>query len=162
MDDTAQGTAVLVAIRRIVRAIARAGRALARESGLTVPQVLTLEAIADGDGEATASSIRERVQVSPGTLSGIVQQLVERGLVARTRDAVDRRRVTLTLTEDGRARVSTAPQTLQHRLLARLGAMSDDERERVLAALHGVVELLEAEDLDASPILTEVVDLADG
>lgn len=146
--------AVLIAIRRIVRAVSLHSRHLGRASGLTVPQLLTLKAVGDaGPDGTTASAILDAVGVSPGTLSGIVQRLVDAGQLARARDPRDRRRVVLRLSDTGRATLDDAPRPLQERFLERLSALPDSERDALLDALERIVDMMEAGDLDASPIL---------
>lgn len=146
---------ILSAIRRIVRAVDLHSRTLRRESGLNVPQLLTLEAIAHARRPPVlATDLARQVGVSPGTMSGIVEHLVRDGLVDRQRAADDRRRVHLSLSAIGRARLDDAPTLLQKRLLERLHQLPDGERADIQRVLEQVIGLMEARDLDASPILT--------
>jgi DNA-binding MarR family transcriptional regulator len=72
----------------------------AREAGLTPQQHQALLAI-KGAPDADSVSIRllsERLLISHNTAVELVDRLVEGGLVARTRDADDRRRARLELT----------------------------------------------------------------
>jgi len=147
--------AVLTSIRRIVRAVSLHSRKLGRVAGLTVPQLLTLRAVADaGPGGTTASEILDDVGVSPGTLSGIVQRLVTAGQLQRARSQQDRRRVVLTLTASGRDVLASSPRPLQARFVERFEALPPGQRQRLVEALDQIVAMLEAEEIDASPILT--------
>lgn len=147
--------AVLTSLRRIVRAVSLHSRHLGRVAGLTVPQLLTLRAVDDaGPDGTTASEILDEVGVSPGTLSGIVQRLVEAGLLQRSRSRQDRRRVVLTLTVAGRDALGSSPRPLQARFVERFEALAPAERQALVDALERIVAMMEAEPIDASPILT--------
>jgi len=74
------------------------------EIGLTMPQMVTLLAIHDS-GSCRMGSLADVTQQSGGTLTGIVDRLIDDGLVERVRSAADRRVIEVTLTPEGRARV---------------------------------------------------------
>ncbi len=150
------GYLVLRSIRQIVRQVARHSRTMARETGLTVPQLLCMRAIEDhqSDGEdVTLAMVAEDVSLSNSTVSGVVSRLVEAGFVDRGRSSVDRRRLCLSLTTAGRERLDELPGPLQETFLKRLQLLSDSEQQRILAGLDKVVRLMNAESLDAAPVL---------
>src|SRR3546814_11753090 len=62
---------------------------LAREVGLTTPQVVLLQAVRDL-GEVTTGQLSRRVSLSQGTVTTILDRLESRGLVERYRSAADR------------------------------------------------------------------------
>jgi DNA-binding MarR family transcriptional regulator len=89
------------------------------EIGLTMPQMVTLFAIR-GAGTCRMSELAETTQQSAGTLTGIVDRLIEDNLVARVRDVDDRRVVQVTLTPQGEeclARVELARREDMERML---------------------------------------------
>lgn len=148
------GYRALRSIRRIIRQVSTHSRQLAQQSGLTVPQLLCMRAIADlPAGEVTVAAVAETVDLSRSTVSTITERLVRAGLVDRARSSRDRRRVELSLTAEGRGRLAAMPRPLQDRFLARLGALDAEEQEAILATLERVVGLMEAEELDAAPML---------
>lgn len=158
----ALGFRVLRSLRRILRQVDAHSRGLARDTGLTVPQLLCMRAILEREGhpdEVTVAAVADAVGLSRSTVSGVVDRLVRAGLVARPRSDRDRRRLDLRLTDDGRARVDAMPRPLQDRFLARLAALPDDEQARLLDALERVVNLMDADDLEAAPMLTPGVDV---
>lgn len=79
------------------------------EIALTMPQMVTLFAIR-GAGTCRMSELAEITQQSAGTLTGIVDRLIEDNLVARVRDMDDRRVVQVTLTAHGEERLSRVEQ----------------------------------------------------
>lgn len=146
---------IVTQIRRIVRAIHLHSQRLSRSIGLTVPQLVLLQAIEDSPPqEATASRLREGIGVNAATMSGLVDRLVRRGFLERQRSESDRRVVLLRLTETGRSALERTPSPLQAQVLASLSALPDEERTAILSSLQYIVHLMEAESLDASPILT--------
>lgn len=161
-EDTSAGFQVLLAIRMVVRRISEHSRWLSREVGMTVPQVLTLKVVAEIPPEdATVGRISDALSLSPATTSRIIDRLESAGLVMRERRAKDRRKVCVSVTDRGRTRYQALPTPLQDRFLRRLNALPPDERDGIRAALARVVELMEAEDAEAAPILAPQADLGD-
>ncbi len=156
---------VLTAIRQIVRRISEHSKSLSRDVGLTVPQLMCLKAIAEleeATSEITVAMVGKQVQLSPATVSRIIDRLVRAGLVDRERRSKDRRRVCLSLTPAGLERFQTSPTPLQEQFLERLHALPDDERRAILNSLRRIVAMMDATDLDAAPILTPGTDVKSG
>jgi len=89
--------------------------------GVTAQQRLLLR-IAGRFPELTAGALSRLLHIDPGTLSATLARLEERGLISRTRDPRDRRRVTVGLTVEGRAYDHPAEGTVESavaRLLSR-------------------------------------------
>ena len=70
------------------------------ELGLTMSQLRVLYMLQAGPG-TPAGAVAAQLKVRPSTATGIVDRLVRDGLVERTRDDLDRRRVRIHLTERG-------------------------------------------------------------
>lgn len=152
--DSAQRTGheVLIALRRIIRAIDLHSSRLLHRCGLTGPQLLLLQEL--GDGEISAGALAERVCLSQATVTGILDRLQRRGLVTRRRDQEDRRRVLAAVTPAGRQLLHRAPPLLQESFLAQLSKLQDWEQTLILSSLQRVVAMMEARSVEASPILT--------
>jgi len=60
------------------------------ESGLTMPQIVTLHVLRRA-GSYTVSAIAERLRLSKAATSHLIEQLVVKGFVTRIEDSVDRR-----------------------------------------------------------------------
>ncbi len=154
---------ILQALRRIIRAVDIHSRELAVRYGITGPQLVCLATLCD-DGAMTGAELSRRVFVSASTITGIIDRLEKRGYVERKRDAVDRRRVLLHATPEGYKLAYNAPSPLQGKLSRRLHELPELERATIGFSLQRVVELMEARDIDASPMLTtgEMQDDAEG
>ncbi|UCR90186.1 MarR family winged helix-turn-helix transcriptional regulator [Mycetocola spongiae] len=70
---------------------------------LTVKQLKVLGIIIIREGKATAQQLGDTLGITLATVSGIVDRLVEQGMVRRTADATDRRVRHLVPTESGQA-----------------------------------------------------------
>lgn len=143
---------VLIALRRLIAATELDSKNLARSTGLTTSQLLVLDLLAH-ESELTVSAVASRVGLAQGSVTTIIDRLETQGLVSRRRDETDRRQVRLVLTEEGSKRVYDAPIVLQTRFLRAFGTLRDWEKHGILAALQRLVDLMDVEELAASPIL---------
>jgi DNA-binding MarR family transcriptional regulator len=162
MDATEQAYEIIRALRRIVQGIYIHSKQLYREAGLTMPQLLCLKAIQEADhDEVTAAEVSRTVQLRPATVTGILDRLERDGLVLRERRSRDRRKICLSLTAEATRRLGRLPLTLQDRFLGRLLQLEGEERQQLLEALQRVVGMIDASNIDASPILVSG-DVKDG
>ncbi|HRX84918.1 MAG TPA: MarR family transcriptional regulator [Phycisphaerae bacterium] len=143
---------IVAAIRRIIRAVDVHSRRLVEEHGLTGPQLAVLREAARL-GRAPVSAIARAVHVSQPTVTGILDRLERHGLVERHRDDADRRAVIVTVTVPGHQLLNRAPSLLQDRFRRELMKLRDWERTMTLATLQRIAEMMEADSLDASPVL---------
>lgn len=95
-------------------------RPLLDELGLTYPQYLAMLVLWEAT-PCTVSALGERLLLDSGTLTPLLKRLESAGLVCRTRDVADERRVLVSLTENGlalRAHADGVPHRLVCRVLA--------------------------------------------
>jgi DNA-binding MarR family transcriptional regulator len=145
-------TSALIAIRRIVRAAEFAARDLSKVAGLTPSQMVVLQLIGR-DGELTAGALAEAARLSQATVTALLDRLEDKELILRRRSPQDRRRVVVALTEAGRRTLITTPDVLQNRFASRFDGLESWEQAAMVAALERVAALLDADGIDASPIL---------
>ncbi|MCG6942993.1 MAG: MarR family transcriptional regulator [Thiohalocapsa sp.] len=143
---------VLVALRRVIRAVDLHSRALVRSHGLTAPQALVLKEIVAA-GELPVGAVAQRVSLSHATITDILNRLERRGLVARTRSDTDRRRVLVRATPDAKQTLKRAPPLLQESFASRFAGLADWEQTMLLASLQRIAALMDAERIDAAPVL---------
>jgi DNA-binding MarR family transcriptional regulator len=144
---------ILIALRRVIRAIDQHSRNLIQSHGLTGPQALLLTEIVHS-GALTGSELAKHASLSQATVTDIVKRLEGRGLLERTRDTVDKRRQLLKATDQGELLIKQSVPLLQDRFQARLAELKDWEQTQLLASLQRIAEMMNAEDLDAAPMLT--------
>jgi len=150
--DSGDTDAILRAVRRVARALALASRDLARQHGLTAPQLMCLRLLNE-QGALSAGALAGALSLSPQTVTGLIDRLHARELVTRVRSETDRRQVRIGLTDQGRGLIRAAAPGLQDRFVARLDTLETARRAGLREALDTVVTLLEAEALDAAPLL---------
>lgn len=143
---------ILVALRRITRAIDLHSKKLQKQSGLTTSQLLVMETIAKL-GQASPSAIAREIMLSQATVTSLIDRLERNGLVVRERSADDKRLVRVRLTESGQAKVDDAPELLQAGFLRELRLLPDWQRNMLISSLQHIAFMMDAEELDASPIL---------
>ncbi|MDB5100463.1 MAG: MarR family transcriptional regulator [Cyanobacteria bacterium RYN_339] len=126
-------------------AVAYKGRMLAmcKAADLTPPQFWALKTIQDMD-RTKMSPLADRLGLSMGAASTLVDRLVSRGFVERAADVSDRRVVHVSLSLEGR-RVLMEAQEARRALAQNVFAhISPDKRPQVLDALEALALALEA------------------
>jgi len=112
---------------------------------VSVPQFRTLAFLFKHEG-ASLSDVAEHIGLGLPAMSVLVDGLVSRGLVKRRTDQDDRRRMTLMLTESGRARMISAREATVAHLENILRQLSAEDRSTILHAMELLKELVSAED----------------
>jgi DNA-binding MarR family transcriptional regulator len=115
----------------------RAIRAEFRKHGaqeISVPQYRTLAFVYRNEG-ASLSEVGDYIGLTLPTMSQLVDGLVTHGLINRRTDPEDRRRMTLTLTEPGRARLESARTATMAYLEGRLRQLSPSDRATITLAM---------------------------
>jgi DNA-binding MarR family transcriptional regulator len=100
-----------------------------RETGLTLPQMHTLEIIG-ASGELRMKELAGKMGVTTGSLTVLVDRLVRAGLVVRKPDEKDRRSIRVALTPEGRSHFEG--HHMLHLQLSQdiAGALTPEEAER--------------------------------
>ena len=142
----------LVALRRILRATDLFGRELAQSIGLTAAQFRVLQIVAE-IGHCTATTISQRMRISQATVTSLVDKLVRHEMVVREKSQTDRRQTNIQLTEMGKKAIADAPDPLQQRFVRKFTALEDWEQAALIASLERVASMLNADDIDAAPVL---------
>ncbi len=143
---------VLVSLRQIIRAIDLHSKHIERESGLTGPQLLVMQSISKKD-IVTAGLIAREVNLSQATVTTILDRLEKKAYVTRERSLEDKRKVMIGLTEAGELILKQAPTLLQESFIDNFGKLEDWEQSLLLASLQRVANMMQAENLDAAPLL---------
>ena len=144
----------LVALRRILRATELYSRELAQSAGLTPAQLRVLQILKSKEGSATPKELATQMGVSQATVTALVDKIVARGMAARIRSETDRRQTNVVISNTGRTATDDAPDALQQRYVRAFEKLKDWEQAQLLASLERVAAMLDANDIDASPVLT--------
>lgn len=144
---------VLIALRRLIRAIDLHSRKLVRSHGLTAPQALVLKEVVE-NREVSVGEVAQQVSLSQATVTDILNRLEKRGFVTRSRSTIDRRRVMVRPTEEADRAIASSPPLLQEDFARRFSELAEWEQTLLLASLQRMAALMDANQLDAAPVLT--------
>lgn len=134
-----------VLVPRLVGAFQRNfSRELAR-FGLTFPQFIALNALERFEGTCRMGPLAEAALRSAASMTGIVDRLLERGLVRRERHPGDRRSVVVQLTEPGRALLEEVREARRRKVHRLLEVLPDAERRRLREIVNTLIAALEEE-----------------
>jgi DNA-binding MarR family transcriptional regulator len=150
---------VLISVRRFLCATSIHSSKLRRSVGLSSALLLVLQT-AKEQKRPTASEIAKTVSLSQATITTILTELEKRGLLLRERSETDRRRVHVSLTKSGQEVLRSAPKPLQDRFATRFTALHSWEQHQILSVLEHVAVMMDADELDAAPLLSEGVELS--
>ena len=100
---------------------------------LTIPQLKSLFYVS-GHGKVNPSALAAGIHVTPANVTGIVERLVEQGLLARSADADDRRVSWLTVTDKGRTLVNDLREGRAQEMRRILDRLTEQE---LAAVAHG-------------------------
>ena len=142
----------LIAIRRVLRATDNHAKALGRETNLTTSQLVLLQSIGD-NGEMTVGEMADEVKLAQASVTTIVDRLQQVGLVVRKRGDSDKRKVYVSMTEEGARLLERAPMALHDRFSERFAALEEWEQSMIVATLQRVGTMMGAERIDAAPLL---------
>lgn len=143
---------VLIALRRVIRATDLHSKHLAKTTGLTSPQILLLQTIRD-KGQVTIGELANEMSLSQATVTTILDRLEKKELVYRERSNEDKRKVHAYLTEAGSSILIDAPIPLQDQFARQYNDLHDWEKAMIISALQRVAHMMDAQNIDASPVL---------
>ena len=150
--DTERIESVLIALRRVIRATDLHSRNLIKTTGLTAPQLLLLQAIRS-KGEVSISKLAHEISLSQATVTNIIDRLENRGYIFREKSHLDKRKVHLYLTDKGEMVVKDAPVPLQESFVKQFRELQDWEQAMIISALQRVAQMMDAQHIDAAPVL---------
>jgi DNA-binding MarR family transcriptional regulator len=130
-------------LRPVLLRLARQVRRESNDLGVTVGQAALLAAIDERPG-ITGRELADRERISPPGMSAHLERLETSGLIVRTREA-DRRRVGVTLSEEGKRVLVTIRRQRTAWLAERLKQLTDEERAAIEAAIEPLALLAEGE-----------------
>lgn len=146
MPKTAIDTlAIADRLRPVLLRVGRELRREAREVGISPEQVSLLVGIKYAPGIGVRE-LAARERVSPPAMSNHVDRLERDGLVSRTPNASDRRRVGLALTDEGQRVLRRVRSRRTAWLATRLGGLSPEELDAVEAAVEPLWHLLREDE----------------
>lgn len=112
--------------------------AVSADTKLTLSEIVANEHLRLA-GPLTPKELSHRVQMGSGATTAMIDRLEQRGFVERIRHPTDRRSVLVSQVEQSETTIEK-PMALQEAVHARTAALTEDEKEAVLAFLKGVAD----------------------
>ncbi|MDD3722108.1 MAG: MarR family transcriptional regulator [Lutibacter sp.] len=146
---------ILIKLRRIVRSINLESKRVDKELGVSIPQLLCLQFLAEQeDYETNASKLKSFLNLNASTITGIISRLEKKNLVVKLPKSTDKRITLISLTAKGITLIQNAPVTFQQKLSEKLQALPPEKLETIITGIDLLAELMEVDEIDASPIIT--------
>lgn len=142
----------LVLLRQIIRATDMQDKEISRCIGLTLPQLMIMQTLRLSAPISTGELAKE-IFLTQATVTSILDRLEKKGLISRERGKEDKRKVWINLTSEGGELMKGAPTTQQDRFTRGFDDMQSWEQSMVVSALERVAFMLDAQHLDAAPML---------
>lgn len=133
------------ALQRLMWTEQKRFAALLNQHALTLPQFLVLACLHQYGNGCPIGRLAEEMFQSYPTMTGIVSRLKSAGLVSRSTDPTDRRKVVIRLTQAGRALLDRAKNARRKRMVRALAHLSRQERREFLRLLMRYLEVFEEE-----------------
>jgi DNA-binding MarR family transcriptional regulator len=119
----------------------RMSKRMERELGITGPQRLVLRIVKRFPG-LSAGELARIMRLHPSTITGIVQRLVARNLIDRTRDPDDSRRARLRIKPDGIDYIRSSRGTVEGVVTQALSRVADAHIRAAREVLAAIAERL--------------------
>jgi DNA-binding MarR family transcriptional regulator len=116
------------------------------ELGLTIAQLKSLFFIVDKE-KTNFKKLAEALAVTPPNITGIIDRLVEQGLVSRTENPEDRRIILLQATEKGRNLLNTLKENRNIKMTQILAKLSTEDLSCLAVGLSALLKAAKADNL---------------
>ena len=148
-------TRVLRQFRVVFNAVKTHFRQVEREAGVGGAQLWALSVIDRRPGIGVTDLARE-LDIHQSTASNLIKSLVERGLVATSREGTDRRSVSLRIQPAGASVLGSAPLPFAGVLPDALSALDAATLSRLEQDLGKLIALLEADEASGNVLLSQM------
>jgi DNA-binding MarR family transcriptional regulator len=128
-------------LRALLGRLSRRLRQTSVVGELTLPQASVLSLL-EREGPATPGVLATKERITPQSMGTILVSLEELGLVSRTPDPTDGRRLVISLTEAGRQVILGARRQKEERLAQALATNFTNEEQQALRAALPLLERL--------------------
>jgi len=146
---------ILIDIRKIVRSINLESKRVQKDFGISIPQLLCLGHIERAlNKQTTHGELMKLLSLNSSTITGIINRLEKKGLTRRLPKQGDKRVTLIGITTAGSEVVHQAPDILHDQLAAKIRALPDVTQQKIKEALRIIVEAMEIEKIEASPLIT--------
>jgi len=138
IDDVRRALREMLAAQRRMR-----GREAQRPEAISFSQHAVLRVLADGD-EHSAGELAVAADLTPASITKMLDGLSRAGLLERVRDESDRRRVGVRITDAGRSEFAAKEQRIRAAWDDELAGASEEAVDAMILALRRVASLFDA------------------
>ncbi len=145
---------LLIALRKIIRAIDLHSKQLVTKYGLTGPQMIVLKVICQsGEQLVNSTQLAHEVSLSQATITSILDRLVEKRYIRREKSDIDKRKTYIKPTDRATAVFEQNPTLLQEDFIKQFDGLKDWEQDLMIASLERMADMMHAKSIDAAPVL---------
>lgn len=141
------GFRVALLLREINAALGERIAARVAETGLTLPQIVAVKAIAHR-GELTLTELAEELAVGKSTAVGVVDRLEEAGILSRTRGSGDRREIRVGFAAGAEGRVRQIKRAVDECFATAFMGLGAGRMEDLRRSLETVLDTLKSAGTD--------------
>lgn len=156
-------TEILANIRKIVRSINLESKRIEKEHGISIPQLLTLKFLKEQPNfQSSQKGIKDYLQLNASTVSGIINRLEKKGLIAKLPKQKDRRVSVITITAKGADLIDKTPEPLHDIFIQKLEKLPLEKVAALENAFQMIIDLFNLDEVvDAAPIITAETTLSE-
>ncbi|MDC1370364.1 MarR family transcriptional regulator [Flavobacteriales bacterium] len=155
-------TDIIISLRKVIRSINLENKKIEKKYGVSTPQILILNFLKEKeDCQSTATELKKFLNLNASTVTGIISRLESKRLIARIPNNKDKRVVKISLTIEGIGLINKIPVVLHEKFAERLKKLDPKSIVAIQKSIEILVSLLDAEDIDASPVLSSIENLSD-
>jgi len=153
-------TEVLTSLRKIIRSVNLESKRIEKEYGISIPQLLCLNFLNQQEAfQASQKEIKDFLSLNASTVTGIINRLEKKGLIAKLPKREDKRVSYITITAKGADLIQNTPELLHERLTQKLRSLPSSKLEELRYAFKILADFLDVEGIEASPIITGEISL---
>ncbi len=143
--EPATSLEVLQKVRIVIRAAQRHSLWVEKQCGVNGAQLWIMQELAEAPG-LRVGQVTALLAIQQATTSNLLEGLVRKGLVVKTRDPADQRVVKLFLSAQGLALLEAAPKPARGLLPEALASLAPAHLARLNAGLQGLLSSIEVID----------------
>ena len=146
---------ILLTLRQINRAMSIYSKSLDKHYGLTSPQLLILHELFQSD-QIAIGEIARKISLSQATVTDIIDRLIIKGLVTRTKNSLDRRQVLIKITPNGKDIINKKPSLLQKEFLIEFDELQRWEQNLLLSSVEKIACMMKTKSYLKNSVKTSL------
>lgn len=132
---------MLISLRQIIRSTDLHSKKLVKTYGLTGPQLILIQVIAN-KGEIVIGNLAKEVSLSQATVTNIVERLEQKGILSRKKTELDKRRVVVSATDKAHQLLKQKPSLLAHGFINQFEQLEEWEKNMLLSTLQRIAFMM--------------------